>query len=173
MKLSALIKEVNKDIDDSLPNADIIGWLNRALDDLSPIAKHKKKATLVLPAGTADLTLPDDVIEVVRIVQGGPVLNYEKWGSIITLPTTYTEDQVFTLYYYAQLPHLTNNPDDEPAIPSHFHDLLILYAVAKAKYQDEEPELQGSAWGEYITRKMEFNSFQSGDGEINQVRLVT
>lgn len=182
MNLQELIKEVNKDIDDSLSNADITQWLNRALDDLTPVAKYKKTAVIPLFVGGSNYSLPTDLQEI-ELVMGENELfeiplkdrtsrGYKKWGDTITLQPTPDNDGELTLYYHAKLPHLKNN-DDVPAIPSHYHDLLVLYTVARAKYQDEEPEMQMNAWSEYQAKRREFAAEQNKYGEIGQVRLVT
>jgi hypothetical protein len=48
---------------------------------------------------------------------------------------------------------------DEPQIPSQFHDLFILYTVAKRQYQDDEEARQMNAWSDYQSRKSDFISF--------------
>lgn len=172
MNLKELIAEVNKDIDDSLQNADITGWINRGLDELSIFAKFKKKISIPLPANTTDLPLPNDIVEIIKISDGSQEVNYEKWGDIAEINEQFNTDKTLTLYYYARLPHL-KNPNDVPVLPLHFHDLLVLYAVAKAKYQDEELEMYEVAWTDYLSRQNDFKAYQSTEGEINQVRLVT
>jgi hypothetical protein len=62
------------------------------------------------------------------------------------------------MYYYGHLPHLSD-PDDVPALPFQFHDLPVLYAVSKAKYQDEEPELYSTAFAEFNQRLRELEKF--------------
>jgi hypothetical protein len=182
MNLASLIKEVNKDIDDSLSNGDVTQWLNRALDDLTPVAKYKRSVTIPLIAGQTNYDLPSDFhkIELLMDVYKLPEIpledhssrGFKKWGNTLTIQPIPENKGVLTLYYYAKLPHLSNS-DDEPVIPSHYHDLLVLYAVARAKYQDEEPEMQMNAWSEYQNKKREFAIEQNQDGEVGQVRLVT
>jgi len=182
MKLQDLIKEVNKDSDDSLPNAEVIQWINRGLDDLTPVAKYKKTALIPLTSGQDQYPLPDDFHREELILQDDELFEiplkdrtsrgYKKWGNVLTVQPKPSTDGELTLYYYAKLPHLKNS-DDEPVIPSYYHDLLILFAVAKAMYKDEEPEKQDSAWSDYLAKKREFAAEQNQNGEIGQVRLVT
>lgn len=183
MKLSELIKEVNKDIDDQLPNADITGWLNRALDDLSPVAKYQKSITISLVKDQKDYVLPTDMNEIVHVIGDVPLhdipltdnssTGYKVWGNSLTIQPTPEESKEITLYYYANLPHLVN-PDDVPAIRSDFHDLLVLYTVARAKYMDEEESMQQNAMSEYLNRKLEYvRSITETSNESYQVRLIT
>lgn len=182
MKLQELQKEVNKDIDDSLSNAEILQWLNRGLDDLTPVAKYKQYVVIPLVAGQDKYDLPSDFHKIELIMEDDELFEiplkdrssrgYKKWGNALTIQPKPENDGELTLYYYAKLPHL-KNPDDEPVLPTNYHDLLVLYAVARAKYQDEEPEMQMNAWSEYQAKKREFAIEQNQDGEVGQVRLVT
>lgn len=183
MKLSELQAEINKDIDDSLDNSELTGWINRALDDLTPFAKYQKSADLSLIQGEKQYTLPTDLFEIVHMVdednskiylqipmEDFSSSGFKRWGNMLRFQPTPIENANVILYYYARLPHL-NNPDDVPAIPEEFHDLLVLYAVAKAKYQDEEESMQQNAMQEYYSRKEQFIAFQQS-GETFQVQEV-
>lgn len=179
MKLSELQKEVNKDIDDSLPNADINGWLNRCLDDLTPVANYQKSAVINVVPDQKEYALPSDLITIAFLIDKEERLNpvpvndfssngYKYWGNSIILQPTPKEVKTLDLYYHARLPHLVN-ADDVPAIPQEYHDLLVLYAVAKAKYQDEEESMQNNAMNEYYMRKNDFISSRHS-GEINYIQ---
>lgn len=183
LKLSQLILEVNKDIDDTLSNADIIGWLNRAIDDLTPYTKYKKLATITTVAGQKNYELPLDFLNLehlfdevtkreVTLLPMDDTNNwgYKRWGNTLILQPTPKEIGELTLYYHAKPPSLVN-PEDEPVIPIEYHDLLVLYAVAKAKYQDEEESMQTIAMNEYYTRREQFITF-SQMGDIYQIQDV-
>ncbi|WNS74236.1 hypothetical protein RRV45_15100 [Bacillus sp. DTU_2020_1000418_1_SI_GHA_SEK_038] len=182
MNLQELIKEVNKDNDDSLSNADATQWINRALDDLTPVAKYKKTAAIQLVSGQNQYECPSDIHKIELIIDEQELSEiplkdrtsrgYKKWGNDLTIQPTPDTSGELTLYYYAKLPHLANS-DDVPTIPSYYHDLLVLFTVAKAKYKEEEPEMQLNAWNEYLAKKREFAAEQNQDGEVGQVRLVT
>lgn len=176
MKLSELQAEVNKDIDDSLNNSDITGWLNRAIDDLTPYAKYKKTADIVLVPDEKQYYIPDDLIEIIHLVDEDegeiyqPILmddfaskGFKRWGNVLRFQPIPKDSATLSLYYHAKLPHLSS-PDDVPVIPEQFHDLLVLYAVARAKYQDEEESMQQNAMREYLMRKEQFIAFtQTGE----------
>lgn len=183
MNLREMINEVLKDIDDSLPDSDIIGWINRALDDLTPVAKYQKITNLSLFTGDKYVALPTDLQEVVLLTDGDQDYNeipindrsgigYKKWGDNFIFQPVLDIDKDLTLYYYAKLPHLTED-SDEPAIRIDFHDLLVLYATAKAKYKDEVMEFHQSTMQEYLERKRQFtNEVSSGDVGVYQVKLL-
>jgi hypothetical protein len=179
MKLSELQKEVNKDIDDSLPNADINGWLNRCLDDLTPVANYQKSAVINIVADQKEYPLPLDLVTIAFLIDGERQLStvpindfgnsgYKFWGNNIILQPVPKDAKTLDLYYQARLPHLVN-ADDVPAIPEEYHDLLVLYAVAKAKYQDEEESMQNNAMNEYYARKNEFIASRHS-GEIDYIQ---
>lgn len=183
MKLSELQAEINKDVDDTLDNSELTGWINRALDDLSPFAKYPKSVDISLVQGVKQYDLPNDLFEMVHIVDEDNSKTYsqipmedffstgfKRWGNVLRFQPTPKENANVTLYYYARLPHLVS-PDDVPDIPEEFHDLLVLYAVAKAKYQDEEESAQQNAMQEYYSRKEQFIAFQQS-GETFQVQEV-
>jgi hypothetical protein len=183
MNLTELIAEVNKDIDDELSNAEITGWLNRALDDLSPYAKYQKLTTISLVPDQKQYALPNDLIRIIHLLDENKLIEYhlipvndlmsygyKQWGNNIIFQPTPKENKDLTLYYHARLPHLVN-ASDIPAIPEEYHDLLVLYAVAKAKYQDEEESMQNNAMQEYFTRKDQFIAFMQ-TGEIYTVNEV-
>ncbi|WP_028609229.1 hypothetical protein [Paenibacillus harenae] len=170
MKLSDIIDEVNKDIDDELDDGYIIGWINRAIDDISPFANHQQTSTISLIADQKAYPKPTDLIKVVMLVdetgstpQGLYELpirdftscGYKVIGQDIVIQPTPKEPKSLSLYYEARLPHLSL-PDDVPVIRSDFHDLLVLYAVARARYQDEEEGLQVNAMSEYLSRRSQF-----------------
>lgn len=167
MNLRQMISEVNKDIDDQLNNADIIGWLNRGLDDLTLAARYKRKVTITLVDGQTDYTLPADFLDIVSM--DGSILKldlddytgigYKIIGNTLSLQPA-PVNGVLNYIYLATLPRLAND-DDTPVIPQNFHDLPVLYAVSKAKYADEEESMQLNAWNEYQAKKEAFIKYVS------------
>ncbi|MEK3819686.1 hypothetical protein MKY20_11525 [Cytobacillus sp. FSL W8-0315] len=178
MNLTEIIEEVNKDIDDSLDNGEISGWVNRALDDLTPIAKAEAKYN----SDSAPFQLPNDFFDIAHLFVGDeeyfPVeLNdrvsrgYRLWGKEVTLQKNTGSGEI-ELYYYKRLTHLENG-DDVPEIDPAFHDLLILYTIAYSQFADEEPERQMDAMNRYFQRKREFETFASKHSyQTFQIRLV-
>ncbi|MEK5065895.1 phage adaptor protein [Cytobacillus sp. FSL R5-0596] len=181
MNLEQLIEEVNKDLDDSLDSADITGWINRGLDDLTPIAKKETmKITGVTPENV--YTLPDDLHEIAFVrVNGEEMLpislqdktsrGYKEWGGVLYLQPAQESGDI-ELFYYKKLSPLVDM-QDVPEIPSAYHDLLVLYATALSQYAEEEPERQIDALNRYYRRKEEFQRYiQSSSLETYQVQIV-
>lgn len=166
MNLENIIEEINKDADDTLDNAEIIGWVNRCLDDLSPYSNYQKSTVISVVSGQKEYELPSDVISIFQLVDRNrvlpqlPVSNYQRegykvWGDKIILQPTPEEDKELELFYYATLPRL-QNMEDVPAFHSQFHELLIYYTLAKFNFQDEEEDKQMNAWSDYAARKDDF-----------------
>ena len=184
MNLQQLQNEVLKDIDDTLTNEDIRGWLNRCLDDLSPIAKYQKQVQIPLLAGESSIELPEDLHEIILFsdeeadfheipLKDKHTRGYKKWSNVLSIQPIVANDRTFTLYYYARLPHLTEITDI-PKIRPDFHDLLVLYGVAKAKYKDELVDMQQNAMQEYYTRKDEFaREMILSNMESNQAQVIS
>ena len=181
MKLSEILREINKDIDDSLPNGDLIGWVNRALDDLTPYANVQKSTTITLVPDQKAYDVPADLLRVSYLLDDNKPLfpvqmndfnsyGYKRWGNQFILQPTPEEVKTLDLYYQARLPHLINS-DDVPSIPEEFHDLLVLYATAMAKYQDEELEMQQEVMQRYLIRKETFiqSQYANDPSEIQDV----
>lgn len=182
MKLSEILREINKDIDDSLPNGDLIGWVNRALDDLTPHANIQKSTAISLVADQKEYDVPADLLKVSYLLDENKSLfpvpmndfnsyGFKRWGNKFIIQPTPKEAKTLDLYYQARLPHLINS-DDVPAIPEEFHDLLVLYTVAKAKYQDEELEMQQVAMQDYYNRKAEFIQSQHTN-DVSEIQDVS
>ncbi|MFC5775159.1 hypothetical protein [Ectobacillus antri] len=149
MNLQQIIEQVNTDLDDTLENAVITGWVNRAMDIISAVTRYEKRVTLLFEDGVGDYPLPPDCLKLMHVIGDSgelPLLKltdrmsagYKRWGNTIGFQNI--SGVSVDVYYQARLPHLVT-PDDEPVIPPQFHDLFILYAVARAKYQDEEEGL--------------------------------
>lgn len=181
MNVAQLIEEINKDIDDvTLELSDHIGWINRALDDLTPIANQEAKTTYLLSVDNAYL-LPEDIYQIVLVNVNGEKRNavsiqdsrtgYQVWANTLSLQPTEETGQM-ELYYYKSLRHVAKE-EDIPEIPSFFHDLLVLYTVAHQQFAEEETERQIDALNRYNQRKQEFRAYVSSQSMVvDQVKLV-
>lgn len=179
MNLEQLIDEVNKDLDDSLDSGDITAWLNRALDDLTPITRKEAKYSTDI---SSHVILPEDLFEIAFILADGsefrnvPIRNnsnsgYKVWGNELTLQNA-PESGILEVFYYKRLAHLEDS-SDIPEIDPAYHDLLVLYATALSQYAEEEPERQMDAMNRYFNRKREYEAYiQRNSNVIHQVRLV-
>ncbi|WP_203289848.1 hypothetical protein [Metabacillus sp. cB07] len=175
MNLQDIITEVERDLDTAVPSEKIIGWANRALDDLTPIAKLQSKKTLIHSTDN-NYILPEDLFEIAHLtVDGIPhdevtmkdvnSRGYKVWGNILSLNPN-NSDSLIELYYYKKLNHL-NNFSDIPEIPSQFHDLIVLYVIGHELFSDEEFESQEDALRRYNQRKSEFEMYTMKKEDIN------
>lgn len=181
MNVKQLIEEVNKDIDDSLDNADIIGWFNRCLDDLTPIVR--KEALKITDADTSNTyELPEDLHEIAFIrsaeteyrlipLNDKTSRGYKVWGEILYMQPP-VESGELELFYYKRLDHVEDG-EDVPEIDPAYHDLLALYAIAHYQYADEEPQRQQDAMNRYFQRKNDYQTYiMRNSNEVHQVSIV-
>lgn len=170
MNLSQLQQEVNKDIDDKLPNADITGWFNRCLDELTPITKKEALTTLAV-SSTNEYALPSDLLEIAAVKVDGEIYNFNTWANTLYLEPAIETGEI-EIFYYKRLPHLVE-AGDIPEIEPSFHDLLILYAVAYSQFMDEELERENDAIMRYRQRRIEYENFIHRNSHIvHQVRII-
>jgi hypothetical protein len=166
MNLEQIIEEINKDIDDTIDNTDLIGWINRCVDDISPIAKNQGKQVVEITSINA-YELPDDLEELVLVmVNGEPYESvsisdttssgYKVWENVLSLQKGPESGQI-ELFYHGRLNHLEES-EDIPSIDAAFHDLFILYTVGHQQFADDEPERQNDALTRYYRRKNEFEA---------------
>lgn len=164
MNLTELTKQINRDIDDSYSNGDIKEWINRGIDDLTPVArKEAPKMTLNYP-----YMLPGELHKIVHIKQNGMDVEYELWAEEISLKDGNTDP--IDLYYYKRLKKL-QNPEDVPDFEEEYHDLLILYSLGHIQYHDEDYDDRPDALNRYAQRKLEFQQYRErkqSRGRVNQ-----
>lgn len=180
MNLGEMIAQVNIDIDDSVNTADIKNWINRAIDDISPIAKKsERKVTDIISTNT--YTLPSDCREIQHVVIDDEFYDhltfsdqssrgYKVWGSELVIQGGPSSGQV-NLSYYRNLNKLVDDTD-EPEIEPEYHDLFILYAVAMSQYMDDELPRQNDAMSRYAARKEDYKRFKAGRQAPHAIREV-
>jgi hypothetical protein len=152
VNLTDITKQVLRDIDDSYGNGDVKEWINRGIDDLTPVAKKEAKATLTHP-----YVLPTDLHKIAFIKQNNIKVEFDQWGDEITLKDG-NKDPI-DLYYYKRLTKL-QNADDVPDFEEEYHDLLILYALGQIQFHDEDYEDRPDSLGRYAQRKLEFQQYR-------------
>lgn len=171
MNLQEIINEVNKNVDDTLENADVIGWVNRCIDDLIPIANNQTILTMPILANQQSYTLPSDFVEMVQVVRNGNFTRplalsdtasygYKLFNNKIMLQPIPDAAGSMDLYYKSILPYLSTM-DDVPQIPAFFHDLFIHFVVAKYEFQDQNLELQQIAVNTYESRRRDFINYMN------------
>jgi hypothetical protein len=152
VNLTDLTKQINRDIDDSYSNGDIKEWINRGIDDITPVAKKEARTTLTYP-----YVLPADLHKIAFIKVNGVKVEYDQWGDEIT-PKEGNQNPI-DLYYYKRLTKL-QNADDVPDFEEEYHDLLILYALGQIQYHDEDYDDRPDALNRYAQRKLEFQQYR-------------
>lgn len=178
MQLSDIINEINKDIDEDLDYDEVIGWINRCIDDLSPYANYQKITQLTTTPGVDTYPLPSDLTKRIQLVDGKEVLEcleladfnkkgYKIYANQLIVQPMPDEVKTLTLYYDASLPYL-KNMTDIPVIHTNFHDLFVLYGVARFMYKDDETYRKGDAMAEYNSRKRDFIQFMN-KSEITKI----
>lgn len=173
MNLSQLIKQTNRDVDDSYSNADLTDWMNRALDDLTPLVKKESKQSYTIDS-TNSYSIPTDFYETVHIIVDSNALDqvpmkdfdsigYKVFADQLSLQNG-PESGTIDLYYHRKLSKLVN-ADDVPEIEEPYHDLLILYAIAHSQYMDDEPQRQADAFNRYNVRKNEYEQYKANKNQ--------
>lgn len=172
MKLSEIIKQVNRDVDESYSNADITEWINRGLDDLTPIAKKQAKTTYTITSANS-YALPSDLHKVDFVLvktdattEYDPLsqrdtesTGYKMWGGNLSLQNGPTGGSI-DLYYYKRLKQLTTtNIDEEPEIEKEYHDLLIFFAIGNMQFKEEDYDDRPDMLQRYALRKAEYEKF--------------
>jgi hypothetical protein len=190
MNLSQIIKQVNRDVDDSFNSADITEWLNRCLDDLTPYVKKQARTAYTIDSSN-QYALPSDYFDLVELVLTTSDSNgntnvsplrslqvrdydskgYKVWGESFSLQKGPT-DGLMDLFYYRKLTRLVNGAD-VPEIDEPFHDLLILYGIAQSQFMDEEPQREADAFTRYTARKQEYIAYRNNqDFEVYTINEV-
>lgn len=159
MIVSEILRQVNRDIDDQYNLQDVVDWINRCLDDLTPIAKRQASSTL-----DSTLTLPSDLHELLFVSQNNQYLKklsmsdqyscgFKEWGSALTLQNV--DATPVTIYYYRK-PNKVATGADTPDLETEFHDLLVYFCLGSAQFFDEDYELRPDSFGRYNARKQEY-----------------
>lgn len=178
MNLEQIIEEINRDIDDSLEVDELLGWVNRCMDDLSPVAKKESKIVYDISETNA-YELPSDWMGTVLVMVNGKQyeavpLNdtsagYKVWGNVLSLQNGPSDGQI-ELYYYRRLAHL-EKMEDVPEIEPSYHDLFVLYTVAHHQFMDDELEREGDAITRYNARRQEFQVFMQRKAPVIQTKI--
>jgi hypothetical protein len=158
MKVNDILRQVNRDIDDQYNLLDVVDWINRCLNDLTPIAKRQASMSLNSP-----FTLPTNLHELLFVSQNNQFLKklsmeeysnegYKQWGDVLT--TQNTGISHLTIYYHRKLDKVANG-EDVPDLEEEFHDLLIYFCLGSMQFYDEDYERPDS-FGRYQARKQEY-----------------
>jgi len=169
MDLADIIRQVRRDIEEEPDAGDIVDWANRALDDLTSIAKKEAKVSFEITPDNAYM-LPENYHDFAYVVVGQELYDclpqdnftsrgFKVWGGTLSLqqgPSTGTID----LYYYRKLARLsTADTNAVPEIDEPFHDLLILYALGQIQFAEEDYDDRPDSMTRYQQRKAEYASY--------------
>jgi hypothetical protein len=175
-----IISQVNRDVEESYDTGDVMDWINRCSDDLTPIAKLEGKTIFTID-NTNSYTLPDDFHDYAYVVVDGSFLQkitvqeqhsltgYLPWGNQFSIENGPASGTI-TLYYYKKIPHVTGT-DESPAIETEYHDLYILYGRAQIQFTEEEYDRPDSM-GLYESRKREYQTYRIKKRGTGRVRSV-
>lgn len=164
---TAVRDEISEPTPGFVSNAEIDRWLNRANYDLIDAAgvEATSAQSITTADGTESYALPADIgmVEQVELLdsadstiftilrplslserdtegKGRPRGYYVLGTSLYLVPTP---DAVYTLRVWHTRAGVTLSADgDTPIVPTRFHDLLTLYAVAQAKRKSDDPAYQ-------------------------------
>jgi hypothetical protein len=175
VKLINVINQINRDIDEEYDNGDIIDWINRCSDDLTPIARIQASQSYAITAVTDSFTFHetrhrDYSMKVtdshnestfyypVSVTDPQPK-GYVAWGNSFTLQNGPTSGTI-TYYYYQKIAQMTlEQLNVEMQIDSEFHDLYILYGRGQIQFTEEDQKGNSDredSMNMYLARKREF-----------------
>ncbi|UVI31214.1 phage adaptor protein [Paenibacillus spongiae] len=170
MQLKEIVSQVNGDVEEEYDAATIVGWVNRALDDLTPIAKMEayisysidSANSYPLPADYHNdaMLLVNDYQWNERPLSDRKSTGYRKWAGKLSLQGSVPSSGTIDLYFYRRLKHLsTDKMEAEPEIEPEYHDLLIHYAAGMIQFTEEEYD-RPDAMGKYNQRKEEYAAYK-------------
>jgi hypothetical protein len=162
MKVSDIYNQTTRDINDDYNLGDVIDWINRGLDDLTPYAKRQASITL-----DENFILPTDLHQLLFVSQNGQFLKslpmsdsysegYKLWGDSLILQNT--DDSPVSIYYYRKLNHVKTS-DDVPDLEEQYHDLLILFCLGNMQFHDEDYDSRQDSLVRYESKKLDYVRF--------------
>lgn len=169
MELADIIRQVRRDLEEEPDAGDVVDWVNRALDDLTSIAKKEARTSFVITPENA-YPLPSDFHDFAYVIVGQEIYDclpqedfwkkgFKVWGDVLSLqagPDTGTIE----LYYYRKLQHLSSiDTAAVPEIEEPFHDLLILYALGQLQFTEEDYDDRPDSMIRYQQRKAEYANY--------------
>lgn len=170
-------------MDEGYSNGDITDWVNRALADLTPIAKKQAKQTYTVTSANT-YTLPTNYFDFAYITSGQERYDILPEGDFSNVGIKIWGDEFefqlapgltsFTLFYYRKLsPLSTTNMQGVPEIDDQYHDLFIYYARGQMQYTEEDYDDRYDSLQKYQQRKEEFAQYmQKRQRKVRTVEKV-
>lgn len=182
MKVSDIIALAQLQAEEIYEDPTWIKYINLALDDLTPVVKlltKKTGITVTWTSGSASIVIANDTdlakaheFLFVYVVKSTTTLQLRRlplsdnvsdgWKLTMTeiaLQNTggVTGDTVRVDYYRKLLPVATTGDDVETVsgLPAQYHQLLIMYCVAKSQQKEEELNDKNDAYAEYLLGKQQ------------------
>ena len=177
MLVSEIIERAQTQAEEVYDPTTWIQFINLALDDLTPVIKMlttKDGIAVALTEGNGEIAIASDAdlakahefLNVYFKPTGGSL---EQLKGPLPLSNTYTKGWKQTAIqilfqncgavngtarvdYYKKLNHVTSI-GDTPELPDQYHNLLILYACAKAQQKEEELNDKNDFYAEYLASK--------------------
>jgi len=139
--LTDLYNRVNAQLEENLDLSYVTDVINEAYFLLAKQARLEKTATLSVITGVQDYSLPSDLLILRNVLKGDELFtDFQIWNNVFHLIEVPSTNFDLTLQYYYKPARLVN-PNDVPALPEIFHDLLVFYACYKYKLRDEDTDL--------------------------------
>lgn len=158
-----------------------IQYINAALDDLTPIAKILKSKDEIAVTATAGIGKIDIISDTDLVAAHEILTTYYKTGTdtlrqLRRIPMSDNASEGWKLTtseiimqniaesgtarvdYYKKLQHVKNTSEDietTSGLPSQYHHLLVLYALAKSQQKEEELNDKNDAYTEYLMGKQQ------------------
>lgn len=161
MNLSELITRVrsnlNEDQEGFFINEDIISWLNQAQFDIAKKTKHLQEYKYVENANGKELDLPDDFIKEYKVIVDSTLIykegygvekEYNTWNDEFRFSFELDDSKVEIFYYRS--PDQMSVDTDTPEVPVEYEELLVNYALYKARMKDRRPEEATVYYNHYI-----------------------
>lgn len=181
MKLKEIVAQVNTDVEEEYDASTILSWVNRCLDELTPIAKMEAYQSITIDGGNSYPAPTDYHRSAEFLVNGCPwserplsdrtSTGYKKWAGKFSLQGSAPSSGTIDLYYYRRILHLsTDNMDAEPEIEPEYHDLLVHYAVGMLQFTEEEYD-RPDAMARYNQRKEDYITYKISQQPPSQMKL--
>lgn len=181
MTVAELINLARTQTQEAYDDSTWIGYVNLALDDLTPVAKvlWVKAGVPVVWSGSngtvtivanADLANGYEFLSVwhegssgARQLRRLPTFDDVSEGWKLTATQILLQNisgaqasDTIRVEYYRKLAHVVSTSDDIETVsglPSEYHNLVLLYCIAKARQREEELDTKTDAYNEYLLGK--------------------
>lgn len=138
-------------------------WINEGYYDIAKTAKHiKETAYMLTTSDTFKYELPDNFIEEFKVFLNDEKFNpvpledkeieegYFIWEDDFCFSITPPENGELVIYYYRKPIAKLIDDTDEPEVPIEYQNLLVNYALYKAKTKDKDANLSQYYYQEYL-----------------------